>query len=102
MSGKKILVVDDSPTHLKLVTEPLVKEGYKVATASDGEEGLAKAASEKPDLVVLDVIMPKLNGFQVCRKIKTSPKLKQIKVVIMTSKNQDMGILNDVVQTIIS
>ncbi len=89
MSKAKILVVDDSPTHLKLSSEPLIEQGYKVITASDGEEALSKAKAEQPALVVLDVIMPKLNGFQVCRKIKTSPDMKNIKVVLCTSKSQE-------------
>lgn len=89
MSKAKILVVDDSPTHLKLSSEPLIELGHTVITAADGEEALKKVQDEKPDLVVLDVIMPKLNGFKVCRKIKTTPEFKSIKVVLCTSKNQE-------------
>ncbi|MCP4113086.1 MAG: response regulator [Desulfobacteraceae bacterium] len=89
MGKAKILVVDDSPTHLKVECAALEEKGYSVVTASDGEEALAKAASEKPDLIVLDVVMPKLNGFQVCRKIKKSPETKNIKVLLCTSKNQE-------------
>ena len=89
MSKAKILVVDDSPTHLKLASDPLTESGYQVVTASDGEEALAKVESEMPALVVLDVIMPKMNGFQVCRKIKTTPELREIKVLMCTSKTQE-------------
>ena len=89
MSKEKILVVDDSPTDLKIMSEPFLSDGYEVITATDGEEALEKAESEKPALIVLDVIMPKMNGFQVCRKIKTTPQLKDIKVVLLTSKNQE-------------
>jgi twitching motility two-component system response regulator PilH len=89
MSKEKILVVDDSPTDLKIMSEPFLSDGYEVITATDGEEALEKAESEQPALIVLDVIMPKMNGFQVCRKIKTTPQLKGIKVVLLTSKNQE-------------
>ena len=89
MDVKKVLVVDDSPTALKLMSEPFVQNGYGVVTATDGEQALQMAADERPALVVLDVIMPKMNGFQVCRKIKTHDTLKKIKVIMLTSKNQE-------------
>ncbi len=89
MSKAKILVVDDSPTYLKMTCQPLTEQGYEIVTAADGEEALQKAKSEKPALAVLDVVMPKLNGFKVCRKIKSSPDLKNIKVILCTSKNQE-------------
>lgn len=89
MSKAKILVVDDSPTQLKLAVESLEKEGYTVVTAADGEDALKVTQAEMPELILLDVIMPKLNGFKVCRKIKTSPKTKHIKVILCTSKGQE-------------
>ena len=89
MGKKKILVVDDSPTELKLMSEPFISQGHEVVTAIDGEEALKKAESERPALIVLDVIMPKRNGFQVCRDIKTSTHLKNIKVLLLTSKDQE-------------
>jgi twitching motility two-component system response regulator PilH len=89
MSKAKILVVDDSPTDLKIMSEPFKSGGYELVTAADGEEALRKAESERPDLMVLDVVMPKMNGFQVCRKIKTTPELKGIKVILLTSKSQE-------------
>ncbi len=92
MRKKKILVVDDSPTHLKLMSEPLISRGYDIVTAMDGEEAIEKAAAEQPDLVVLDVIMPKLNGFKVCREIKSAPAYKGMKVILLTSKNQESDI----------
>ena len=86
MAKAKILVVDDSPTQLSLMRAPFEQNGYQVITATDGDEAVAMVESENPQLVVLDVIMPKLNGFQACRKIKT---LKQdLPVIILTSKNQ--------------
>jgi twitching motility two-component system response regulator PilH len=87
--SQTILVVDDSPTELKLVSTALAGRGYRVVTAIDGEEALAKAAVEQPALVVLDVVLPRKNGFQVCRQLKTSPETKAIKVVLLTSKSQE-------------
>ncbi|MGE4559452.1 MAG: response regulator transcription factor [Desulfobulbus sp.] len=86
MAKGKILVVDDSPTQLNLMRAPFEENGFHVITASDGEEALELVASEDLMLVVLDVIMPKLNGFQACRKIKS---IKQdLPVILLTSKNQ--------------
>lgn len=84
-----ILVVDDSPTDLKLMTSALEPRGYRILTAADGDEALEKASSLKPNLIFLDVILPKKNGFQVCRELKASPDTKDIKIVMVTSKNQD-------------
>ena len=89
MSKTKVMVVDDSPTELKLMSAPFLSQGYDLVTAVDGEEALKKLASEKPDLIVLDVVMPKLNGFKVCRQIKNSTKFKNVKVILLTSKNQE-------------
>jgi twitching motility two-component system response regulator PilH len=85
----KILVVDDSPTDLRLVAAPLRQSGYLVVTAADGEEALAAALREQPRVVVLDVVLPKKNGFQVCRLLKTAPDTCDIKVLLLTSKNQE-------------
>src|SRR5262249_433724 len=76
--NEKVLVVDDSPTDLRLVALPLRVRGYEVTTAADGEEALAKAQSEHPRLIVLDVVLPKKNGFQVCRQLKTAPGTRDI------------------------
>src|SRR6516162_5518742 len=89
MVAQKILVVDDSPTDLKLVSGPLRTQGYQVITAIDGEEALEKAAREHPELIVLDIILPKKNGFQVCRQLKTSTDTKDIKILMLSSKTQD-------------
>lgn len=86
--GKKVLVVDDSPTELRLVTSALNGKGYNIITASDGAEAMQKAMKEHPDLIVLDVVMPGKDGFQVCRELKKSPHTKDIKIVMLTSKNQ--------------
>jgi twitching motility two-component system response regulator PilH len=87
--SKTILIVDDSPTELKLMMVALNNKGYNVITATDGEEAFAKIAASRPDIVLLDVVMPKKNGYQVCRQIKTTPATKDIRVVLVTSKNQE-------------
>jgi twitching motility two-component system response regulator PilH len=90
MTNKTILVVDDSPTDLRLMTAPLEKSTEcRIITAADGEEALEKATRERPDLIVLDVILPKKNGFQVCRQLKTSPDTQDIRILLLTSKSQD-------------
>jgi twitching motility two-component system response regulator PilH len=85
---KKIMVVDDSPTMRKMMSDTLDGKGYQIITATDGEEALQKAAKELPDLVLLDVVMPGKNGFQVCRQLKTDAATKHIKVIMVTSKDQ--------------
>ncbi len=89
MANAKILVVEDSPTYLRKIANFLQGLGYEVITAVDGEEALEKAVRENPGLIVLDVILPKKNGFQVCRQLKTSPATQDIKILMMTSKSQD-------------
>lgn len=86
--AKKLLIVDDSPTELKLIMDVFSGPDYTLVTAVDGEEGVAKVGSEKPDLVILDVVMPKMNGFQACRTIKSAPETQSIPVILLTSKNQ--------------
>ena len=83
-----ILVVDDSPTELRLITGFLQKQGFDIVTATDGEQAVAKAVATRPSLIVLDVVMPGKNGFQVCRELKNTPETKDIKVLLLTSKNQ--------------
>ena len=89
MANKNILVVDDSPTELSMITAAVKKGRYRVSTAVDGEEAMEKVAAEQPDLVVLDIILPKKNGFQVCRQLKTAPGTKDIPIILLSSKSQD-------------
>ena len=89
MPIKRVLVVDDSPTERHCLNEILTKAGYQVAFAFNGEEGVAKARSDKPDLIVMDVVMPGLNGFQACRSITQDEQTKQIPVILCTTKNQE-------------
>ncbi|GBC59139.1 chemotaxis protein CheY [Desulfonema ishimotonii] len=89
MPRASILVVEDSPTNMQLITDALKHEGYRISRATDGEEALEKAISEQPDLIVLDVILPKKNGFQVCRQLRSSPDTRNIKIIMLTSKSQE-------------
>src|SRR5512138_1536420 len=83
--AQKILVVDDTPQNVKLLGDLLRSRGYRVCTAANGEEGLAQLAKEKPDLVLLDVMMPGLSGYDVCRKIRENPETALLPVVMCTS-----------------
>ena len=89
MPSDTILVVDDSPTEQKLVVAALQSKGYRVITATDGEDAIEKATREQPRLIVLDVVMPKKNGYQVCRQLKTTAETQHIKVLLLTTKSQD-------------
>ena len=89
MTEAKILVVEDSPTYLRQISNLLQDNGFQTVTAVDGEEALEKAVQEDPRLIVLDIILPKKNGFQVCRQLKTSPITQKIKILMLTSKSQD-------------
>ncbi|MBM3810370.1 MAG: response regulator [Acidimicrobiia bacterium] len=86
---RTILVVDDSPSELRLMQLALEGKGYQILTAADGEQALQQAELHHPDLIVLDVVLPKKNGYQVCRQIKSGDSTKNIKVIMVTSKNQD-------------
>lgn len=84
----RLLLADDSPTILKIVSDRLREEGYEVITAADGVEAAEKAFRESPDLILLDVVMPRMNGYQVCRLLKNEPSTKHIPIAILTSKDQ--------------
>src|ERR687896_1848544 len=84
---KRILVIEDEPQMLLGLRDNLELEGYEVATASDGDEGLAKAASFQPDLVILDVMLPRKNGFDVCRELRA--RSNATPVVMLTARNQE-------------
>ena len=89
MPVKKILVVDDSPTERHVISELLVRSGYQVITAENGEEGIEKARREKPDLILMDVVMPGLNGYQATRTLTRDETTKQIPIIVCTSKGQE-------------
>jgi DNA-binding response OmpR family regulator len=86
-----VLVIDDSPTILKVVQLVLTKAGFAVQTAADGESGLDAAKAVKPDLILLDFVMPRLNGYQVCRALAADESLQKIPVVLMSAKGDQVG-----------
>jgi len=88
MASKRVLVVDDSPTERHATSTLLQKQGYDVSIAVDGEDALEKVAAGRPPLIVLDIILPKLNGYQVLRQLKAAPETRDIKVILVSSKNQ--------------
>jgi twitching motility two-component system response regulator PilH len=87
--SNKVLVVDDSPTERFFIADLLAKNGYAVVTASNGEEAITKAKSEKPDLVIMDVVMPGLSGFQATRALHKDPLTQAIPVLLCTSKSNE-------------
>ncbi len=91
-SNKKILIVEDDTFLVKMYLERLQDDGYQVAVASNGEEGLQKAEFDKPDLILLDMILPKMNGFDFLKEIKSKSELKDIPVVILSNLGQDQDV----------
>ncbi len=89
MAIQNILIVDDSPTERYYLTDILVKNGFNVTTAENGEEALAKIKEQKPQLILMDVVMPGANGFQVTRSIARDPELANVPIIICSSKNQE-------------
>ncbi|MBL4712806.1 MAG: response regulator [Cohaesibacteraceae bacterium] len=84
-----ILVVDDSPTILSGTTKILQAAGYEVIQAENGADGIQKAMNDNPDLILMDVVMPEMNGFQATRSITTNPDTKHIPVIMLTTKDQE-------------
>ena len=84
--GKKILVVDDEPFIVQMITSRLKASGYDTSSAGDGDEALRKARSENPDLIILDIMLPKMDGFQVCAALKQDERYKDIPVILLTAK----------------
>jgi twitching motility two-component system response regulator PilH len=89
MAIQKVLVVDDSPTERYFLTDILIKHGYSVSTAESGEEALLKIKADKPHLILMDVVMPGQNGFQVTRSIARDPSTENVPIIICTSKGQE-------------
>lgn len=84
----KILLVEDEPSIVKMVTKRLEIEGFDVRTATDGQEGLADVHQETPDLIILDLMLPKLNGYEMCTMLKQDTRYQQVPIVIFTAKTQ--------------
>ena len=89
MTIKKILLVDDSKTELHFLSDLLGKRGYTVRTAENGEEAMRRLGEETPDLILMDVVMPGQNGFQLTRSITRDPRFAGVPVIMCTSKNQE-------------
>jgi DNA-binding response OmpR family regulator len=87
---KNILVVDDEPHLIRSLTFILAREGYNVDMAGDGEEALKKIAANRPDLMFLDIMMPKKNGYEVCEAIRNDPVLKEIYIIMLSAKGWDI------------
>lgn len=85
----KILVAEDSATELQMIKDILKETSHEVITAIDGEEAEQKARNEAVDMVILDIIMPKKNGFQVCRDLRTDSKLSAVPIIMVSSKDQE-------------
>lgn len=93
---RKILVVDDDPNALRLIGYTLEQEGYQVVSAGDGLEGVNKAQDERPDLVVLDVMLPGLDGYEVCRQLRQQPETAALPILMLSAKarqdDKDVGL----------
>ncbi len=88
MQRQKILVADDDPDIVDIIQTVLEGEGFQVLVAADGEEALRKVKEERPDLLLLDIMMPKLDGYQVCQQVKDDVSLSSIPVVIISARGQ--------------
>jgi twitching motility two-component system response regulator PilH len=89
MPIKTILIVDDSPTERHILTQLLLSGGYEVSTAESGEEGIERARKIKPNLILMDVVMPGTNGFQATRALSRDEETKNIPVIMCTTKGQE-------------
>lgn len=85
-----VLVVEDTPSELKLISTYLRESGYNVINATDAKEALNKAVEQKPDVIVTDVVMPGMSGFELCRSLKKDPATEKVPIVICSSKNQEI------------
>ncbi len=86
MNKKKVLIVEDEESLLKLESILLISKGFDVKGVSNGRAALESVAEEKPDLILLDIMLPEIDGFEVCRQIKSDPSTRQIPVIMLTAK----------------
>lgn len=93
MSKSKILVIEDEEAIQELLRYNLTKEGYEASCVAHGEEGLKRAKSESPDLILLDLMLPGIDGLEVCRRLKSDPQTEQIKVLMLTAKGEEADIV---------
>ena len=86
---KRVLIVDDSPTEMQMLSNIMKQGGYEVVTADHGEEGVEKAKSSLPDIILMDIVMPGMNGFQATRQISKNSETAHIPIIIITTKDQE-------------
>lgn len=87
--AKKILITEDSPTVLEILKSVLEEEGYEVNAAADGQQALNLAKAERPDLIILDLMLPKIDGYKVCRMLKFDEKYKDIPIIMLTARTNE-------------
>ena len=92
MRRKKILLVDDSATTLMMEQMVLRGEAYTIVTAKNGREAVAVAAAERPDLILLDVVMPEMNGFEACRRIRQQEATRRVPIIMVTTKGEEQNV----------
>ena len=85
-----VLVVDDTPSQLELMSKYLRESGYMVVGATDAQDALAKAVNQKPDVIITDIVMPGMSGFELCRNLKKNPATQKVPIIICSSKNQEL------------
>lgn len=86
---KKILIIEDDPSFLRAVSHIVEKEGYNVTTASNGMTGLRMAKEDKPDLLILDVMLPGLDGFEICSRLRNEPETAKLPIIMLSAKGQE-------------
>ena len=87
--GRRILVTEDSPTILEILKSVLTEEGYEVIAAADGQQALDLARTEKPDLIILNLMLPKIDGYKVCRMLKFDERFKNIPIIMLTARAKE-------------
>ncbi|HMA77163.1 MAG TPA: response regulator [Candidatus Krumholzibacteriaceae bacterium] len=90
MTERKVLVVDDEANITQILEFSIEAEGYQVVSASNGEEAIEKARKEQPNLIILDIMMPKVDGYEACRALKSNPLTKKIPVILLTAKGREI------------
>ncbi|MGB7339585.1 MAG: response regulator [Phototrophicaceae bacterium] len=86
---KSVLYIDDDPSNLDAVSRVLARQGYRVLTAHTGQQGIEMAERERPDVILLDILLPDMNGFDVCEHINSMPRLKKIPIIGITASSMD-------------
>lgn len=94
MSGKKVLLVDDSPTSLFRSSVVVRREGHELLTATDGEEAVFVALSERPDLILMDVVMPNMDGLEACRRLREQDETRATPIILVTSRGEEEAMVN--------